>query len=56
MIKTEGLDITEQDNWDGLWGGTCPECGCELYLKGRHFRCAGGCGYRKRVKKSKNFE
>jgi len=53
MKKVERLNITEQKNWDGLWGGTCPECGCELYLKGDLFRCAGGCGHTNPIKKHK---
>lgn len=42
----KGFNISTADNWDGLYMGTCPKCGCDLYLKESFKRCANsGCNY-----------
>ena len=44
--KVSGLNISKANNWDGLFMGECPQCGCDLYVKGQLNKCANsGCDY-----------
>lgn len=46
MKDNKGFNISTANNWDGLYMGTCPVCGCDLYLKGDLRKCANsGCNY-----------